>query len=477
MANRRLTELTELIDLKSADLFYIVDSAANSLESKKIRADSIQNFILSGSLVSASYAFNATTASYVSSTNVISSSYSLSSSWSDLGQWSKYSDTASYITSSNITGAVPSSSYSAGTSFLFYTANQNNGSSSYALTSSYVQSSQTASFLSYISGVNNGTCSYAISAANAGVGNVTSSYLIWASSNDYVNGTSSYAYNIRSNFSTNDITSSYLRLVSGRNNGSASYSISSSSSTSASYSATSSFLNYTSGQYNGTSSYSLATIYSDIAGFTYFTTLSTTSSWASSSLSSSYAVSSSRCVGTSSYSISSSHCVGSASYSSVSFLSMDSNQYRLYGPYNSADSGGLNTTTEGYIQNFIIAPPTTVGSTVIITALCDIKIPITTTDTDLATVSLYLDYTESGLVSYGPLDTSRPNNYISSSAISGYARQSIFLSHDWPLISGSWWRLSVRTTGGALINTTRGVTFYVYTKPDTTLTKTAYPPF
>ena len=112
-------------------------------------------------------------------------------------------------------------------------------------------------------------------------------------------------------------------------------------------------------------------------------------------------------------------------------------------------------------------------------ALFDIKCPITSTDTDTAKAELYLEYTEpANTWSLGPLDTTRPNNYISiSGSITGYSRTSATLGHDWPNISGSWWRLVVRSSGGALLDVTRGTSFFIYTKTDTTVTKTAYPPF
>jgi hypothetical protein len=188
-------------------------------------------------------------------------------------------------------------------------------------------------------------------------------------------------------------------------------------------------------------------------------------------------------VGTSSYSLTSSLTIGTSSHALLSDYVNDSNVYRIWGPYNSKDSGGSNTTTEQYIQNFIITPPTTAGTTIILMAVCDVKTPITTTDTDAASVELYLDYTEPGnTFTYGPLDTSKPNNYISitvtgSVSLSGYNRHSTTLTHDWPNISGSWWRLSVRSSGGALLDTTRGTTFLLYTKPNTSVTQTSYPPF
>ena len=96
---------------------------------------------------------------------------------------------------------------------------------------------------------------------------------------------------------------------------------------------------------------------------------------------------------------------------------------------------------------------------------------------------MFLEYTEpANTWSYGPLDTTRPNNYINlvlavSGAISGYNRTAATLAHDWPNVSGSWWKLVVRASGGATLDTTRGTTFFLYTKTDTTVTKTAFPPF
>jgi hypothetical protein len=234
---------------------------------------------------------------------------------------------------------------------------------------------------------------------------------------------------------------------------------------------------------NGTSSYAMKAPYADLAGSTLYSTYALSASWASQSLSSSYAVTASRVEGTSSYALTASYCTGTSSYAVIANTVVDTNMYRIWGPYKSTDTGGSNTTTEQYIQNFIISTPTTAGNTIIIMALMDIKTPITTTDTDAAKVELYLEYTEPGNDwVYGPLDTSRPNNYIDlspsvSGAISGYNRTSATLGHDWPNVSGSWYRLVVRSSGGALLDTTRGTTFFLYTKSDTTVTKTAFPPF
>lgn len=479
MSNKRVSELTPLasVDVAPDDLFLITDISA--LESKKITAADLETYILSNGSITGTitHAILADTASYIDPNKVgliPSASYSISSSYSTNGYWAKYSDTASYINAANIDGAVPSSSYSQTASFLLYTGIYN-GSASYALTASYVDNAQTASFLNYIPGIPNGTASYALM-AESGAFNGSASYLIY---NGIPNGTASFALNILNP----EITASYLLLKNGRINGSASYAVTSSWASSSYIASQSYYLHYRPGISNGTASYSMNGAYADISGRTYFANLTYSSSFASSSVSSSYALTASYCAGTASYVLTSSYCAGTSSYAIIAGTVIDSNIYRLYGPFNTKDSGGSTTTSEAYIQNFLISPPSTSGNTVIIIAVLDVKVPMTTTDTDLMTVSLYLDYTEPGNThSYGPIDTSRPNNYISLATsgaftLSGYNRQSCTLANSWNPVSGSWYRLSVRTTNGALIDTTRGVTFFVYTKPDTTVTKTAYPPF
>jgi hypothetical protein len=473
MANKRLSELTELAatEVASSDLLLVTD--VSTLESKKLRADSLKTYILSSGVLTASVtnATNAISASYINPAGVgliPSSSYSLSSSFSNQSYSSQFSATASYIVASNISGSVPSSSYSATASYVSYT--YNNGRVENSQTASYVNQALTASYLWY-QGTFNGSASFALSASH--VVNPSASYLRY---NGIPNGTASAALSVL----TNEITSSYLVLQAGRTNGTASFAVSSSYIQSSSYSlfsTTASFLRYT-GLPNGTSSYSIFSLNSEFANSSIVSSFSDSSSLA---YISTFSDTSSFCMGSASFARKSI----SASYvATSSYVVPDPKVYRMYGPYNTTETGGSTTTTEAYMQNFFIKPPTAAGTTIIIKALLDCKVPITTTDTDLYTVDLYLDYTEPGNThSYGPIDTSRPNNYINFYAtgaafvVNGYSRQSIALGSDWNPVSGSWYRLRVKSTNGALIDTTRGVTFFVFVDQDTTITKTSYPPF
>ena len=483
MANKRLSELNELqaIEIQPDDLTLTTDVSV--LESKKLRFQTLKNWVLSdpGS-ITASYAYNADSASYLiwvpwrtngTASFAISSSYALSASWADVAGIALYTDTASYVDGDNVDGDVANAINALTASHLLYQGFYN-GSASYALTASYVENANTSSYIWY-TGVPNGTASYALKCECSGAYSDTASYLYYNGSRP--NGTASLALKAELVDSA-----SYLIYNPLRSNGTASFSISSSYASRSYISSQSYFLHYN-GTYNGTASYAMNSGYADLAGTTWYSRLALSASWASQSFSSSYAVTSSRVEGTASYALTASYCDGTASYARFADIVIDTNMYRIWGPYKSTDVGGSNTTTEQYAQNFIIKPSSIAGNTVIIMALFDVKCPITTTDTDAAKVELFLEYTEpANTWSFGPLDTTRPNNYINlvlavSGAISGYNRTAATLAHDWPNVSGSWWRLVVRSSGGALLDTTRGTTFFLYTKSDTTVTQTAYPPF
>jgi hypothetical protein len=450
MANKRLSELNELqaIEIQPDDLTLTTDISV--LESKKLRFQTLKNWILSNpNDITASHAHTSDSASYLiytagrsngTASFAISSSYARSSSWSDIAGISIYADTASYIDGDNIDGNVANAVNALTASHLLYQGFYN-GSASYALTASYVENARTSSYIWY-TGVPNGTASYALNCPC--VGNVSGAYSDTASYLFYngvrPNGTASLSLK-----SQQSDTASYLFYNGVRPNGTASYSLT------ASYvrnSVTASHIWYT-GVPNGTASYAMKAPYADLAGSTLYSTYAVSSSWTSQSLSSSYAVTASRVEGTASYALTASYCTGTSSYAVIANTVVDTNMYRIWGPYKSTDTGGSNTTTEQYIQNFVISTPTTAGNTIIIMALMDVKTPITTTDTDTAKVELFLEYTEpANTWSYGPLDTTRPNNYINltlavSGAISGYNRTSATLAHDWPNVSGSWWRLVV----------------------------------
>jgi hypothetical protein len=476
MANKRISELTELAsaDIASNDLFIVTDVSV--LESKKLQATGLKNFVLDNGRITGSitYALSAGTASYIDSASfgpVISSSYAISASWSNRSGISTTALTASYIDGNNVSGSIPSSSYSQTASYVNY--RYNNGRVENSQTASYCELSVSSSFLKFTPGINNGTCSYALTSAYMSTSG-TASYLSYTG---IPNGTASFALRL----GTDEVTSSYLMLKAGRQNGTASWAVSSSWASRSFWSSQSSFLIYN-GSNNGTASYSMNSLYANTATTSGYALVSVSSSWAATSVSSSYASTASYCLGTASFVLSSSYTRGTSSFALVSDFVNDSNLYRIYGPYNSTGADGVTGTEESYVQNFIISPTTGVPVSVIVQATCDIKVPITTSEATMS-VNLYLDTTEPGNeFAYGPLDTSRPANYISAAttgalSISGYSRHAASLGGNWNLTSGSWYRLSVRTAGGALIDTTRGVTFMLYTKTNTSVTKTAYPPF
>lgn len=480
MANKRLSELNELqaIEIQPDDLTLTTDVSV--LESKKLRFQTLKNWILSNpGDITASRAYNSDSSSYLiytagrsngTASFSISSSYVLSASWANIAGISIYSATASYVDGDNVDGNVANATNALTASHLIYQGYYN-GSASYALTASYVENARSSSYIWY-TGIPNGTASYALNCPCSSAYSDTASYLLFDGSRP--NGTASLALKAEQ-----VETASYLYYNGSRPNGTASYARSSSWS-SASYISSQSFFLHYNGVYNGTASHAIRSGYSDIAVLSGYSLTTLSASWASQSLSSSYSVTASKVEGTASYALTSSYCTGTSSYALVSNMLIDTKVYRIWGPYNSKDSGGSNTTTEQYIQNFVISSPTIAGDTVIVMALCDVKTPITNTDTDAATIELYLDYTEPGNThSYGPLDTSKPNNFIvlTAGTASGYIRTSTTLGDEWPNVSGSWYKLVVRASGGSLLDTTRGTTFFLYTKSDTTVTKTAYPPF
>jgi hypothetical protein len=216
MANRRVSELNELLNTQVAasDLFLITDVSA--VESKKIRASELQTYALNGTAsyslrsgtssyslfslsssyspatVSASYALSASYADWAKTASyVLSASYALSSSYSSMSFWAI---TASYALTSSVQLVISSglADYAYTASYLIYVPGFNNGTSSAAISSSWARMSSTASYLRY-SGIPNGTASYALIASQATVAtsSLTASYLAYSQSR--FNGSASYA--------------------------------------------------------------------------------------------------------------------------------------------------------------------------------------------------------------------------------------------------------------------------------------------
>jgi hypothetical protein len=479
MANKRLSDLSELVaaNLQPDDLFYVVDVSTTVLEGKKIKVSSIQDFILNGGQITGSitYALTAGTASYVNPSllaGIVSASYARSASRAERSFFAQLSDTASYVDASNIYGTFPSSSMSNSASFVIY--RYGNGTVENSKTASYVVNSLSSSYVVY-TGVKNGTVfqsvssSYVVSSSLAqaalflnynGTPNGTASYATSASVATSASYMMSASYGLSASFADNcqaaivSNFSNYLNLYGPTiPNGTASCAISASQALIAD---SSSFLIYNGVTPNGTASYTPS---SSVA------------------TSASYAYSSSRSENT--------QRAVSASYAlSASYPLLDPNQYKVYGPFNSTDGTyGGQTSTELSYRNFIINP-TGVTTTILVQAVCDVKVPITTTDSDGYSISLLVeDWTNNVLLGTFTLDTSRPNNFITGAVVAGYTRQATTLmggNTSIQSISGSWYTLRVKATGGAEFDgnsQARGAQFFIYVKPDTALTRTTYPPF
>jgi hypothetical protein len=221
MANKRVSELNELLasQVDVSDLFLITDVSA--FESKKIRASQLRGFT---SQATASWAFNSVSSSYALLARSaswapiqISASYALSASYAD------FAKTASYVLSSSysLSSSWASSSFFAVTASYALTASVN-----LVISSAQADTAKTASYLLYTNGFNNGTASYVI----------TSSYSTLASSSKFLiydgvtyNGTASAA--LRAAFSdsaSNAATASMMYYDGVTSNGTASVAISAS---------------------------------------------------------------------------------------------------------------------------------------------------------------------------------------------------------------------------------------------------------
>jgi hypothetical protein len=251
MANKRTSELTSITATEVAvgDLFNLSDISA--IESKKLTVLALTDY-LQGEITSsatASYGLKAASASYLTydgssngtASNSMTSSFSITASYVALMPSASYSITSSYaITSSNsrtasyaLSSMIQYSDTSAFSnnadqsetaSYISYTGIAN-GTSSYSLLSATSLTSTTSSYINY-TGIANGTASYALTASNSR----SASLLIWngASTN---NGTSSWSY--RTVLAEQASTASYLNYDGTNFNGSASYSLTSTSASNA----------------------------------------------------------------------------------------------------------------------------------------------------------------------------------------------------------------------------------------------------
>ncbi len=423
MANKRLSELNELaaVDIQSDDLFLTTD--ISSLESKKLRGLSIKDYVLGFGHITASItnAFLANTASYIDPNSV---GLIKSSSFSIT---SSFSSTGNWAKNSDTASYITANHISGSVPSSSYSNTASyvlyqygNGRIENAQTASYVNQSATASYLYLIPGTSNGTASFAVSASYFSGTPVSSATASYLRYQGFPNGTASYALDVNP-----AITASYLLLNSGQINGTASYAMASK---------TSSYLYYdaSANPNNGTASYSISSIFTDNSktasyvtytgnnnGTVYTSIYSTYASSSGQSLSSSYAVTASF-VNSCSYAKSASYCSGTSSYSSISDTITDPYFYRIYGPYNTNASPDSQTTILAKIRNFVVNTNTGTGKTVIIDAIGDIKVPITQTEVT-SKVYLYLNYDKPGFEWSVLLDSSKVANYVNFYITGGFA--------------------------------------------------------
>lgn len=199
MANKRVSELTQITtgELNSADLFLLSDVSAQ--ESKKLTLSDLNSYILSGGNLTgsffgtASWALNSVSSSFAN--NVPSASFATTASFALNGGTNATAVSASWASASL------SSSYAATASFVSVA---NAATASFATSSRF---SDSASFLIYTGG-NNGTAFNAINATNATNATSASTSLLSVSASLAVSA--SFATNASSSVnSTNAVSASY----------------------------------------------------------------------------------------------------------------------------------------------------------------------------------------------------------------------------------------------------------------------------
>lgn len=157
MANKRISELAQIIssDLSDTDLLLLADVSA--FESKKLQLSDLTSFILSNGSITgsfngtASYSLKSLSASYAPSQ--VSCSYANTSSWA----WNA-------ITSSHALDAL-SASYSFSSSYAVTASYACTSSVQFIFSSAFATLADSASYLIYTPGVINGTASFAISSS------------------------------------------------------------------------------------------------------------------------------------------------------------------------------------------------------------------------------------------------------------------------------------------------------------------------
>ena len=201
--NERVSQLIELYatDLQSNDIFLVTDMSVR--ESKKLELGQLMLFIENSGSFLAYNSLHADTASYILGSYVdgpvnlsLVSSQSISSSWADNCLSSSKAQSSSYADFAKTVGAITTIADSA--SFLIYSAT--NGTASHAMLSETANVAVVANSLYWVPGSQNGTDSWAMSSSFNNSSSYASSSTIsntasYVQSSSYAS-TASYASNV-----------------------------------------------------------------------------------------------------------------------------------------------------------------------------------------------------------------------------------------------------------------------------------------
>lgn len=422
MSNKRLSELTELqaSQLSGSDLILTTDLSV--LESKKLRVDSLQNFILNNGKVTGSITFSQSSLSASFASASLSASYALSAS---------YSRTASYALNS-AAAVVSGASYNISASWA--SQSLNTISASYSRTSSY----STSASSSFVANTLN-----LFSRRNLDVG--TAGITISPPMTNAIVATSPSTISLNYSVIGQNITSSWSsQSISASISNKSLQSAHATASTSASYALTSSYS--TLAKNSKTASYSVT---SNIANYSYGSDVSLTSNNAL--YTSSYAKTASVSA-ISNYTVSSSYSTNSdlaitASYA-LNSLSNE-NYYKKYGAF---PGYAVDPSTEQVVEYLRLESTNPYGNKIYIEAYGDIIVPATSVVDD-TTIELLLS--DEGIVSPPTvsLDSCKVGFYVPT-AVSGaispgaYVRQRFKLEGPWYNINGKNYRVTIKCTGG-----------------------------
>ncbi len=218
MPNQRVSDLAQITatELALNDLLLVSD--VNAFQSKKLTFEDLVNFLFpddtfSGSLHgTASWAYNALTASYV---------ISPTSSFAHSSSTTLNAATASYAIVAQNSSASISSSYALTASFAL------TSSVEFVFSSSFSNYTITASYLQYTpGGPDNGTASFALTASFfSGPTNLTTSYALFAGEVATADTASTSVSSSNADTASSAFTASYLQFDGVNPNGTASYAI------------------------------------------------------------------------------------------------------------------------------------------------------------------------------------------------------------------------------------------------------------